>query len=470
VRGARIIQWCGGTAAALCRATTRASPARVAVSSFGLAVLLGALLLTLPVSSKARVWSHPVDALFTSTSAVCVTGLIVKSTPNYWSSFGQLVILGLIQAGGLGIMTMGAFAAILLQRRLSMRFEAVMSDLVESERAESVWSLVRFICVFTIALEAAGACGLYVAWRGAFPGARACVYHSVFHSISAFCNAGFSLNDGSLTRYADWFWVNVVVCGLIVVGGIGFIVVRDLLSYALWHAFKRRGRRPRLSTHTRLVLMVSAVLLVVGFFGVLIMESGASLAGCSARRRLLASVFQSVTPRTAGFNTLDIGSLAPATAFLLMALMYVGGSPGSTAGGIKTTTLGVMVASITATLKGRQKAEMFHHAVPEETVHRVASIILLSLAALGLGIFALLVTEVHAPFQRIVFDAISAFGTVGLSRGLTGPDCNVTVWGKVVLTVLMFVGRLGPVTLVLSVGALTDRAAYQFPEGRVLVG
>ncbi len=457
--------------AVLYEKTFHGSPARIAVSSFAAVILLGALLLMLPLSSRARVWTGPVDAVFTSTSAVCVTGLIVKSTPDHWSLFGQLVILALIQIGGLGIMTLGAFAAILFQRHLSMRFESTMSDIVEAHAADNVWVLVRFVCVFTLLLEAVGALALFFGWRGSFGSVWLCVYHSVFHAISAFCNAGFSLNNNSLADYADSISVNAVICLLIIVGGIGFVVVRDLLAYGTWWAASRRGKRPRLSTHTKLVLAVTGVLLVAGFLGILVIESNFSLSEAPWKKRILAAAFQSVTPRTAGFNTIDMGtaSLAPATAFLLMALMYIGGSPGSTAGGIKTTTLGIMVASIVATLKGRGKAEMFHHSIPEETVHRVASIILLSAAAVVVGIFLLLITET-APFQKVAFDAISAFGTVGLSQGLTGPDCAATVWGRLILTCLMFVGRLGPITLVLSVAELKERAVYEYPEGRVLVG
>jgi len=448
----------------------RGSAARAAAASFAAVILLGAAFLTLPISSSLRHWTNPVDALFTSTSAVCVTGLLVKSTQHHWSLFGQLVILGLIQVGGLGIMTLGAFVAILIQRRLSMRFEVVMTDLVEANQVESVWVLIRFVCLFTLIAEGIGGIVLFFSWRGDFVSPWTCAYHSVFHAISAFCNAGFSLNDSSLMDYADYFWVNAVVCMLIVFGGIGFVVVRDLKGYLGWWLLVRKGKRPRLSTHSRLVLAVTGILLLVGFVGVLAMESGGSLAGASVKKKLLAATFQSVTPRTAGFNTVRMDGLAPATAFLMMALMYIGGSPGSTAGGVKTSTLGIMIASIVATLKGRPKAHIFHHSVPSETVHRVASIILLSVAAIAGGVFLLLITEQGATFNRIVFDAISAFGTVGLSRGLTGPACAMTAWGKLIITALMFIGRLGPVTLVLSVAHLRERAVYDYPEEQIMVG
>ena len=449
------------------------SAARTAVLSFAVLILLGAVLLCLPVSSKGRVWTHPVDALFTATSAVCVTGLIVKSTPDYWSLFGQLVILGLVQVGGLGIMTMGAFVAIMLQRKLSMRFQAVMTGIVETAAGESVLALVRFICLFALVVEVAGAVLLYVAWRDHFSGFWPCFYHSVFHSISAFCNAGFSLNNNSLMDYVGNAGVNLIVCAQIVIGGLGFMVVRDVMAYTGWWLFRRRGKRPRLSTHSKLVLTVTAVLLVVGALIFLGIEwNGDALRGAPGRTKVLAAMFQSVTPRTAGFNTVDVSTtaLGPATVFMLMALMYIGGSPGGTAGGIKTSTLGIMIASIIATLKGRQKAEMFHHSVPEETFHRVASIILLSVGALVAGIFLLLITDTAAGFYRIAFEAVSAFGTVGLSLGFTGPDSQATGLGRLILSALMFIGRLGPVTLMLGVAQLRDRRAYRYPEDRVLVG
>ena len=446
-----------------------ASPARTAVISFATAIALGSMLLMLPVSSEQGTWTSPVDALFTATSAVCVTGLIVKQTPTYWSTFGEFVILGLIQAGGLGIMTVSAFLAVIIRRRLSMSFEDMMTEIVESDHTETVWGLIRFICLFTLVAEVIGSVCLFLSWeQNAGFWQRA--YISIFHAISAFCNAGFSLYNDSLVRYSDSVPVNVIVCTLIVVGGIGFLVVRDLKHYWHWFLFERKGKRPKLSTHSKLVLTVTAVLLVSGALCIFLIESSGKMSEAPLIERVLTSIFQSVTPRTAGFNTVEISaqSMAASTAFLLIVLMFIGGSPGSTAGGIKTSTLGVMISSIIATLKARTKAEMFHHSVQEETVHRVASIILLSAAALMTGIFLLLISEGHqASFLEIAFEATSAFGTVGLSMGLT---FDLTEWGKIIITALMFIGRLGPVTLVLSVGAMEDKTPYRYPDGQVWVG
>ncbi len=452
---------------------------RLAVASFVVAILVGAVVLSLPVSSASGEWTSPVDALFTATSAVCVTGLIVKPTPHHWSLFGQLAILCMIQAGGLGIMTVYAFMASMLRRRLSMGFERMVGDVVEAHPAENVWGLVKFICVFTLAAEVIGTVCLFLAWpaRAGLNGFWQRLYYSVFHSVSAFCNAGFSLESTSLVAYRSDVALNVIFCVLIVVGGLGFLVVRDLKSYAGWHFLVRKGKRPRLGTHTKLVLTMTGMLLLIGFLGIFVMESASSLYGRPLKERVLAAAFQSVTPRTAGFNTMvlvaDQGAspasmpVAPSTALLLMALMFVGGSPGSTAGGIKTTTVGVMIASIIASLRGNERAEMFHHSIPQDTVHRVASIILLSVSALMVGVFLLLITEPTARFLEVAFEAASAFGTVGLSLGLTR---ELSLGGRLIIPALMFIGRLGPVTVMMSAIQMQGRTPYRYPDGQVIVG
>ncbi len=450
-------------------------PARIAVASFAAAILLGAALLSSPMCSPEnpvtgrRHWSSFVDALFTATSAVCVTGLTVKDTGTEWSLFGQFVILALIQTGGLGIMTVYALLASMVLRRLSMRLERVMGDVVAAGPRESVWGTVKFICLLTGVVELVGAAGLYLSWRGHFDEFWKCLYFSVFHAISAFCNAGFGLYRDSLVRYRGDVAVNMVICMLIVLGGLGFLVIRDLKDYFWARVFQHRGKRLRLSTHSKLVLAVTGLLLLLGFVGVFVMESAASLRGVPLKERILAAMFQSVTARTAGFNTIDLspGSIAPSTALLLIVLMFIGGSPASTAGGVKTTTVGVMIASSIATLRGTDRAEVFHHSVPQVAVHRVASIILLSLTALLSVVFLLLITEAGAQFLPVAFESTSAFGTVGLSMGITP---QLTLWGRLILPALMFIGRLGPVTIVMSAAAVEGRIPYRYPTEEILVG
>ncbi len=443
-------------------------PARTALLSFAAIILVGTILLCLPVSSASGVWTHPVDALFTSTSAVCVTGLIVKDTPVYWSTFGEVVIMGLIQVGGLGIMTIGAFLVILVRERLSLGFRDMMMNVQEVEE-EDIWSLTRFICIFTFIAEFLGTIVLYYGWSDDFESTGEALYVSVFHSISAFCNAGFSLYSNSIEDYVGSPTVVLAVAGLIIVGGLGFVVIQDIKRETKWLLFDRKGKRPHLSTHSKLVLTITGILIFGGFALLLIAGHGESMRNLSGTERILAAFFQSVTPRTAGFNTIPLSptAITGATAFLLIILMFIGGSPGSTAGGIKTSTLGVMISSTIATLKGREDAEMFHHSVRTETVHRVSCIVLLSTGALIAGTLLLLVTEQGSGFLDIVFEATSAFGTVGLSLGLTR---ELTPWGKLIITALMFVGRLGPVTVAMGMARVTDKAPYTYPRTNIMVG
>lgn len=453
-------------------------PGRLVICSFLVAILLGAVVLCTPFANARnadgiRCWTHPVDALFTATSAVCVTGLIVKDTGGGWSLFGQLTILALIQVGGLGIMTIYAFLLAMMRKRLSMGVERVLGGVIDADATENVGTLIKFICLLTLFAEAIGAVGLYLSWRPEFSGFWQCAYHSVFHAISAFCNAGFSLNADSMVKYQGNLAVNGVMWSLIIVGGLGFLVVRDLGRYARWRLLGRSGPRARLRVHTRVVLAITALLLVLGFVVILGTETNASFDGMTFKTRVLSAIFQSVTPRTAGFNTVETGSLAPSTTLLMMALMFIGGSPGSTAGGVKTSTVGIMVASILATARGRREAEMFHHSVRQETVHRVASIILLSVSVLVTGMFMLLISERtliadgRSSFMQVAFEAASAFGTVGLSLGLTA---KLSIAGRLIIPVLMFVGRLGPVTLMMTAASSEGSVSYSFPEGQVLVG
>jgi len=448
-------------------------PYRIAMASFLAAIAAGTLLLALPWSSSTGRSVGVVDALFTSTSAVCVTGLVVRNTATDWSLFGQLVILALIQAGGVGIMTAYALLAVMVRQRLSMGFERMLTGVVPAGPAGGIWPTVKFICILTAVVEAAGAVCLFVSWRSDFDSFWRCAYFSVFHSISAFCNAGFSLFSDNLVRYRADGLVCLIICALIVVGGLGFLVARDLKDFAEWWLLVRRGKRARLTTHTKLVLTVTFLLLFVGFVGIYLTESAATLRDVPTSERMLAALFQSVTARTAGYNTIDLspGVVAPATALLLMVLMFVGGSPGSTAGGVKTTTLGVMVTSIIATVRGSDRAEMFDHSVPQQVIHRVASIILLALGVVVAGTFLLLVTERNTlgqfGFLSVMFETTSAFGTVGLSMGLTP---HLSVWGRLIIPAVMFVGRVGLITVLLSAARVHRPVSYMYPPSDIMVG
>ena len=433
--------------------------------------MAGTVLLSLPVAQAGEPVSL-LDALFTSTSAVCVTGLTVVDTGTRFSPFGQAVVLALIQVGGLGLMTFAVFVGVVLGRKVAFTDRMVIQDSMHHTPTAGVRRLVRYVLAFTLAVEAAGAALLWVRFRGQFPAGEA-VWQSVFHSVSAFCNAGFGLLPDNLVRYRGDLLVNLAITGLIVVGGLGFLVNMEL--WDLVRARLRGGRAPLLTLHARLALVVTAALLGVGTVAFLLLEWDNVLRGLPLGERLLASWFQSVTPRTAGFNTIDYGQVSSDTLFFTIFLMFVGASPGSTGGGIKTTTFGLLVALVVARWRGRGRATLFHRTIPHAVMDRALTIALLAWALVSLAVGLLVFTETHGRpfavaeprFLALMFEAVSAFGTVGLSTGIT-PSLSAS--GKLVLVALMFVGRVGPLTLVLAVGPRQERGRFRYAEENVMVG
>ncbi|MBI3932681.1 MAG: TrkH family potassium uptake protein [Acidobacteria bacterium] len=446
-------------------------PSAVLVASFGGAILAGAVLLSAPVSSTGMPVSF-LDALFTATSATCVTGLTVVDTGTRFSLFGQWVILALIQAGGLGIMTFAVFVALALGRQISFQDRMVIQDSLHHSPTAELRKLVRYILVFTVTVEVAGALCLWVRWRSEFPAARA-LYLALFHAVSAFCNAGFSVFSDSLARYRGDVPVNLVVTALVVVGGLGFLVNMELRDQV---ALRIRGRRPpALSLHAKLVSTVTAWLLALGTVGFLGLEWGNLLRDVPGGEKLLVSWFHSVMPRTAGFNTVDYGRAAAGTLFFTVLLMFVGGSPGSTAGGIKTTSLGLLVGLVRARWAGRGRAFLFGRTVPHTVMDRALSVTLVSWVLASGALMLLVVTEQGAAphdaaeprFLSLMFETVSAFATVGLSTGLTP---QLTPAGKAILIVLMFVGRLGPLTVAFAAGRARPPRRFRYAEENVMVG
>lgn len=444
-------------------------PARLMVGSFAGAILAGTLLLSTPWASSSGTPVRPVDALFTATSATCVTGLIVKDTGSDFSLFGQTVILVLLQLGGLGIMTFSVSLALVLGRGLSKRRAVVMQDLLDQESVRDLLGLVRFIAVVTLLIEAAGAVALFACFASrqglTWATAPRLAHVAVFHSISAFCNAGFSLFRTSFQGWQGDVWVNGVLAVLIVVGGLGFPVLRDLMLLGR----RRRlaaGRAPGLRTHTKVVLVTSAALIVVGAVVFYFVDASHTLGGQPPRSQVLASFFQSITARTAGFNTVHIGSVGHAGLLLLMLLMFIGASPGSTGGGVKTTTAAAVWSSAWAALRGRPRAELFRRTVPRDVVRRAVALLTFSVLVLAVAGIALMSVE-EQPFEDLAFELVSAFGTVGLSTGATP---LLTDAGRLIITALMFIGRLGPLTLALLFVGEARHAAYAYPEERMMIG
>jgi trk system potassium uptake protein TrkH len=445
-------------------------PSVLLALSFAAAIGVGTVLLALPVSTVGS----PVtvlEALFTATSAVCVTGLTVVDTGTRFSPFGQWVILGLIQAGGLGIMTYALFATLLLGRRISFQHRLVLQDSLHHSPTTRLKALLRHVVVLTLLIEATGAALLWLHWHGELPDRAA--YLAVFHAVSAFCNAGFSVFPDGLVRFRGDLVVNAVITGLIIVGGLGFLVSLELRDRLLQ---RLRGERPApLSLHARLVVTVTAALLVYGFVGFLVLEWDNLLRGLPPHETLLAAWFQSVTPRTAGFNTVDYGRATAATLYLTVFLMFVGASPGSTGGGIKTTSCGLIVALFHARWRGRGRATLFRRTVPHEAMDRAVALTLLSLALVGTSVLVLTFVEQRfapantsgPPFLALLFEAVSAFGTVGLSAGITA---SLTPLGKLVIIALMFVGRVGPLTVALAAGHSEEKGRIRYAEENVMVG
>lgn len=438
-----------------------ASPAQVLVAGFAALILIGAMLLALPVSSRdARALAF-LDALFTSTSAVCVTGLVVVDTHDQFSLFGQLVILCLIQVGGLGIMTVSTLIFLLLGRRVTLRSRLLIQEAMNQLTLEGMVRLIRKVLLVTAVVEGLGAVLLAIRWSFDM-GFPRCLYYGVFHAVSGFCNAGFDLFGGfrSLTGYAADVWVNLVMTGLIIIGGLGFSVVSEVIAH-------RRGCK--LSLHARVVLLTTAVLIAAGTVVIFLLEldNPATLKPLSPLGKVLSAYFQAVTPRTAGFNTLPIGDMRAATQLFIIILMFIGASPGSTGGGIKTSTFATLLLAVRSVVRGREDVEVFERRIPHRIVYRALAVSMISLALVIVITMALSIVR-HDGLLPVLFEATSAFGTVGLSMGITP---SLSALGKVLIICTMFAGRVGPLTVATAIAQRQHAAnAVRYPEERVMVG
>lgn len=442
------------------------SEAQLFVGSFALLIALGTLgFQVLPGLYTAQPIGW-LDGLFTATSAVCVTGLIVVDTATVFTVWGQAYVLLLIQLGGLGILTFSTLLVSALGRRLSLRQEGIARSVAGPADHIDALRLTRHVLVFTFATEALGALALWVLWAPA-QGAAGAVWPAVFHAVSAFCNAGFSTNTDNLIGEAGHPAVLTVVMALIVVGGIGFLVLEELY---LAVKSPRGARGYRLSVHTRLVLVTTAVLIVGGTAGFALLEWRATLAGMPLADRIANSAFLSVTARTAGFNAVDYGVITPGAAFLTVLLMSVGGSPGSTAGGLKTTTVALIALLAWARLRGRERVNLWGRSVPEETVQRAVGVFVLAFGLVTASIFLLTATEASDGTDRFLhqmFEASSAFNTVGLSMNHTG---SLSTAGRWTIIALMFVGRVGPLTFAAALARRRDTTPIRFAHEDVALG
>ncbi|MWV46891.1 Trk family potassium uptake protein [Paenibacillus sp. HJL G12] len=438
----------------------RLAPPQILVLGFAGIILIGSILLSLPISNTTGKPLRFIDALFTATSATCVTGLVVKDTGTFFSTFGQVVIMLLIQVGGLGFMTMATLFSLALKRRISLRDRLILQEAMNQNTMEGIVRLIRKVLIFSLVIEACGAILFAVRWSFDMPVGRA-IYFGIFHGVSMFNNAGFDLfgHFNSLTGYVYDPLVNIVVMFLIVSGGIGFIVLSDLVDF-------RKNRK--LSLHSKVVLSMTGALIIVGAVVIFIFEftNPKTLGSLNWGGKILASFFQSVTPRTAGANTLDLAGMRQASQFFMVILMFIGASPGSTGGGIKTTTFTILVGAVLAMIRGRDDIVLFRYRLAQERIFKALTITFLALF-LVVGVSMVLSTTEDSNFLTILYETTSAFGTVGLTLGLTP---HLTLVGKILISLTMFAGRLGPLTLAYALGPKKGKELYRHPEGKIIIG
>jgi trk system potassium uptake protein TrkH len=441
------------------------SPQTGLIGGFAAVILIGALLLCLPWAQHGRVGF--LDALFTSTSAVCVTGLTVVDTGTDYTRFGQVIIVALIQIGGVGIMTFAGLTFQLLGRRMSLQSQAVLQDtFFQRDVAGEFQRTFRTILLLTVGIEAFGALLLWIFLLPRMDPMPA-LFSAVFHSISAFCNAGFSIHSDNLVGLRDSPGFLIVIMALIILGGLGYTVLNEIWELA--RGKKRIGgvRRPQpFSLHGRLVMGMTAFLVVGGTLAILLF--GLTPEEFSWGDLALNAAFQSVTARTAGFNSVDIGKLPQSSLFVLIVLMFIGGSPGSCAGGVKTTSVAIWSARIKAALRGERDVHLLDRRIPWQQVGRVDLLMALAIVWNMVGFLFLMTTEARLPDGplALMFEQISAFGTVGLSTGLTP---NLSSPGKLWIIATMFVGRLGPLTIAMWMVPM-HKTHVGYPKGTVMIG
>lgn len=440
------------------------TPPQILVSGFAVIILLGGILLSLPVSTRSGLGTPFLDAIFTATSATCVTGLVVMDTGTHFSVFGQLVLLALIQIGGLGFMTMATLVAMMLRKRISLKERLILQEALNQNSIEGIVRLIRKVINYSLLIELCGMILFTIRWSFDMPFGQA-MYFGFFHAVSFFNNAGFDIFGTytgpftSITGYVDDPIISLTSGALIVLGGLGFIVLADLLDF-------RRTRK--LSLHSKVVLSMTAFLIVFGTIVIFIFEftNQKTLASLDWQGKVWGSLFQSITPRTAGANSLDIAGLRQATQFFMVILMFIGASPGSTGGGIKTTTFAILIGAMIAMIRGKQDIVMFRYRLAQDRIFKAITLTFIAMFLVLLATMILSTTE-DRNFLMILFEVVSAFGTVGLSMGLTPFLSDV---GKVIIAILMFAGRLGPVTLAYALGPKPEKELYRYPEGKITIG
>ena len=425
-------------------------------------ILAGSLILTLPIASRSGEWTPFLDSMFTATSATCVTGLVVYDTFTHWNVFGQLVILLLIQIGGLGFITVGVGFSMAFRRRIGLWQRDLLKESINALEIGGIVKLSRKIFIGTALCEGAGAILLATRFIPEFGFVKG-IYYSIFHAISAFCNAGFDLMGrqqpyASFTAYATDPVINITIMLLIIVGGLGFVVWSDVVS--------KRFHWKNYCLHTKMVISVTLILIFGGALLLFLFEQGGTIKGMSTGEQILTSLFGSVTARTAGFNTVDTGALQPESKLLTIVLMFIGGSPGSTAGGVKTTTIAVILIYVISNLRGENGCNVFHRRIGDEVIKKASMVFCLNLF-LGLMSVTLILATSNLHMSDVLFEVYSAISTVGMTTGITR-DLNVV--GRIVIIILMYCGRIGSMTFALSFVAKPETKGLSLPEEKITIG
>lgn len=449
------------------------SSTQILVIGFLALIFVGTILLNLPIASEDGKSIGVIDALFTATSAVCVTGLVVVNTLQQWTLFGKIVILVLIQVGGLGFMTFATALFIVMGRKINLKERLIIQEAFNQFTLAGMVRLSTTVLIGTLAVEGIGALLLsmrFIPLHGPLEG----MGMAIFHSISAFCNAGFDIvGESSLTPFVGDIWINFIIMTLIVLGGLGFAVWIDLFRKSkekIHKGYSMRKWFQSLTLHTKLVLVLTVFLILFGFIFFFIVEftNRNTIGDMGTLHKVIASLFQSITTRTAGFNTLPLDQLRDTSKFMTIFLMIIGGSPAGTAGGVKTVTIGVLLLTVFSTVKGKEHTEAFNRRIPFDVVRRALAVVFISIGVVAGVTMILSITE-SASAMEVFFESASAFGTVGLSLGITS---SLTTFGKIIVAFTMFIGRIGPVTMALAftLKGSSGRGDVRKPEEKVMVG
>ena len=434
------------------------SPPLILTLGFFILISIGALILSTPFVTRSGNPTNPIDALFVAASASCVTGLSPVNTAEHWNSLGHVVILILIQIGGLGIMTLASIIPLILRKKIGIKSRLILKEQLNIESMEGVIRLFRYVLGFTLVVESLGAILLAIRFVPTY-GLGKGIWFSVFHSISAFCNAGFDILGDSIYPLRGDYLVNITIMSLVIIGGLGFMVTSEIY-------YKKHFKS--VSTHSKLVLLTNAGLILVGALGFFILESlkGGVLNSETIGDGVLISFFQSVSARTAGFYSADLSKINDSTAILLISLMFIGGSPGSTAGGIKTTTFVVLILAVISVIKNEKEPIVFKRRISDDTIKKALSIFVISLSIVIFVSFVIAAIEDFA-FIDILYETASALGTVGATLGITD---KLSEASKILITLCMYLGRIGPMTMALSFGLKSDVRLIRYPEGFISIG